>query len=126
INVSSSGFLMVNITPTAVAEIERQKLNQQTPDIFLRLAVKSGGCLDFFYDLTFESSAFVDDLAAAASDRLLEVNGINLIVDLQSWEYIQNLELDYAEDLMGGGFRFHNPQHQKTCGCGISFTPPAT
>jgi len=108
---------MVDISSTAVAEIKRLKLSHETPDICLRLAVKSGGCLDFFYELLFED----EDFQVEKSDRLLEANGINLVVDEQSWKYVQDLKLDYAEDLMGGGFRFHNPQHQKVCGCGISF-----
>jgi iron-sulfur cluster assembly protein len=112
---------MVDITPAAVAEIERIKLNRKIPDAHLRLMVKSGGCLEFFYDLTFESEVKIDKSQTAQSDRLFEVNGISLVVDPQSWKYIEFLKLDYAEDLMGGGFRFYNTQKQKTCGCGISF-----
>jgi iron-sulfur cluster assembly protein len=112
---------MVNITSAAVAEIKRIQLNQQMTDASLRLTVKAGGCLDFFYDLTFESRVELDESGGAKSDRRLEVNGISLVVDDQSWQYIEPLNLDYAEDLMGGGFRFHNPQSKKTCGCGISF-----
>lgn len=109
---------MIDLSPTAVAEIKRIK-NQQTPDTHLRLAVKPGGCLDFFYDLIFEANS--GDLEANSGDRLLDINGISLVVDEQTWEYVKDLRLDYAEDLMGGGFRFHNPLHKKTCGCGISF-----
>lgn len=109
---------MIDLTPAAVAEIERLKLNQQTAASFLRLKVKSGGCLKLFYELTLESQA-------APEDRQLEIKGIALVVDSQSWEYVRELQLDYAEDLMGGGFRFHNPQSKNTCGCGISFTPSA-
>jgi iron-sulfur cluster assembly protein len=116
---------MVNISPAAVEEIERIKLNRQIPDAYLRLVVKSGGCLDFFYDLTLESKVKIDEPQTDKSDRLLEINGISLVVDPQSWKYVEFLKLDYAEDLMGGGFRFHNPQSKKTCGCGISF-PQAT
>jgi iron-sulfur cluster assembly protein len=115
---------MVNITPAAVAEIKRIQLNRQMTDAPLRLMVKEGGCLDFFYDLSLvsrESRVELDDPQTAKSDRLLEVNGISLVVDSQSWQYVESLNLDYAEDLMGGGFRFHNPQNKKTCGCGISF-----
>jgi iron-sulfur cluster assembly protein len=112
---------MVNITSAAVAEIKRIQLNRQMTDVPLRLMVKAGGCLDFFYDLTFESRVELDELQSAESDRFLEVNGISLVVDSQSWKYIEFLNLDYAEDLMGGGFRFHNPQSKKNCGCGISF-----
>jgi iron-sulfur cluster assembly protein len=113
---------MVNITPAAVAEIKRIQLNRQMTDAPLRLMVKAGGCLDFFYDLTFESRVELEEFQTAKSDRLLEVNGISLVVDDQSWQYIESLNLDYGEDLMGGGFRFHNSLSQKTCGCGISFT----
>ncbi|MEY2830958.1 MAG: hypothetical protein RLZZ574_216 [Cyanobacteriota bacterium] len=111
---------MVNISPAAVAEIKRIKLNRKIPDAYLRLVVKSGGCLDFFYDLQFESKVEIAH-QTNKSDRLIEVDGISLVVDNQSWKYVEFLKLDYAEDLMGGGFRFHNPQNQKTCGCGISF-----
>jgi iron-sulfur cluster assembly protein len=112
---------MVNISPSAVAEIKRIKLNRKIPDAYLRLVVKSGGCLDFFYDLQFESQVKIDRSPTDQSDRLIEVDGINLAIDPQSWKYVESLKLDYAEDLMGGGFRFHNPQNKKTCGCGISF-----
>ncbi|MGB5634448.1 MAG: iron-sulfur cluster assembly accessory protein, partial [Waterburya sp.] len=54
-------------------------------------------------------------------DRKIETKGIHLIVDAQSWRYVEHLKLDYSEDLMGGGFRFYNPQIKNTCGCGISF-----
>ncbi len=116
---------MVKISPAAVAEIQRIKLNRKIPDAYLRLIVKPGGCLDFFYDLTFESEVKTNESQAAQSDRRLEVNGINLVVDFQSWKHVEFLQLDYAEDLMGGGFRFHNPQQPKTCGCGISFPKSA-
>jgi iron-sulfur cluster assembly accessory protein len=111
---------MVNISPAAVAEIKRIKLNRKIPDAYLRLVVKSGGCLDFFYDLQFESKIEIAH-QTNKSDRLIEVDGISLLVDTQSWKYVEFLKLDYAEDLMGGGFRFNNPQNHKTCGCGISF-----
>jgi len=113
---------MLEISPTAVAEIHRIERNRQTP-IYLRLMVKPGGCQDFYYDLAWESAPTEDSESATQSDLSLEINGISLIVDRQSWEYVRELKLDYAEDLMGGGFRFHNPQHRKTCGCGISFAP---
>lgn len=112
---------MVNITPAAVAEIKRIQLNRNMTAAHLRLMVKEGGCLDLFYDLAFESNVELNESQPVTSDRLLEVDGISLVVDSQSWQYIEFLNLDYAEDLMGGGFRFHNPQRKKTCGCGISF-----
>ena len=110
---------MVKISPSAIAEIERLKLSRQIPDIYLRLTVKSGGCLDFFYNLEFESETNLEQLKNG--DRILEIDGVKLAIDDGTWKYVQSLKLDYAEDLMGGGFRFYNPQVKKTCGCGISF-----
>ena len=106
---------MVEISSTAVAEIERIKRNRAISDSFLRLRIKSGGCSGLFYDLELE------DTPETSNDRIIEVQGIKLIVDAQSWQYIEHLKLDYSEDLMGGGFRFYNPRIKNTCGCGISF-----
>ena len=140
---------MVDISPTAIKEIKRLQLNRKIPDSFLRLTVKSGGCSGLYYDFEFDDQTSTNaDLGAESrqggtevsslkgenlhsrtsahqeSDRLIEVNGISLVVNTQSWKYVEHLELDYSEDLMGGGFRFHNPQSKKTCGCGISFSEP--
>ncbi len=117
---------MVQISSAAIAEIERIKLSRQVKDLYLRLMVKSGGCLDFFYDLKIEVGSKQTHTSPESGDRLIEVNGINLAIDSQSWQYVESLKIDYAEDLMGGGFRFHNSQHQHTCGCGISFKVEST
>ena len=118
---------MVEISPAAVAEIERMQRHLQLPDSLLRVVVQPGGCLDFFYNLSLDLLEVDDNMEPnlapdVKSDRLIEAQGINLIVDSQSWKFVENLKLDYAEDLMGGGFRFYNSQTKKVCGCGISFT----
>ena len=112
---------MVDISPAAVTEIRRMQRCRQLPDSLLRIAIRPGGCLDFFYNLSFESQHKKSDFELNG-DLLIQARGINLVVDSQSWKFVENLKLDYAEDLMGGGFRFHNPQTKKACGCGISFT----
>ena len=110
---------MVEISSTALAEIDRLKRTRKMPDSFLRLSVKSGGCSGLFYNLELENIS--ENLRHQQSDRTIEIQGIQVIVDPQSWQYIEHLQLDYSEDLMGGGFRFHNSQVKQTCGCGISF-----
>lgn len=138
---------MVDISATAVEEIKRLQLNRQISDSPLRLMVKSGGCFGLYYDFEFDDRTSSDDSSVEKSDvspplkkrlgnphsradshqesdRLIEVNGLKLVVNTQSWKYVEHLKLDYSEDLMGGGFRFHNPQLKKTCGCGISFSEP--
>ena len=57
-------------------------------------------------------------------DRIYQSNGISLVVDSQSYPYLQGLKLDYSEDLMGGGFRFHNSNVTASCSCGQSFSVP--
>lgn len=107
---------MVDISQAAAREIKRIKLSRQKPDSRLRLQIKSGGCSGLFYSLELESSN-----SETQGDRYYESNGIQVVVDAQSDPYITDLKLDYSEDLMGGGFRFQNPQVTATCGCGLSF-----
>ena len=109
---------MINISPTAIKEIKRIQANATLgKSNFFRLAIKPGGCSGMFYDLQLET----EEPQQSDEHHLLEIEGVSLIVDRQSWKYIENLKLDYSEDLIGGGFRFNNPQVKDICGCGISF-----
>ena len=105
---------MIYLSPAAINEIERLK-SKQPSNILFRLRVKSGGCADWFYDLAF-------DTTVQPQDQVLELQNLCVIIDRESLNYINELSLDYSEDLMGGGFRFHNPQATSTCSCGNSFS----
>ena len=107
---------MLQISSSAIQEIKRIQRNKKEPDIPLRLRINSGGCSGLFYELKLE-----DTINREKSDRPIEIDGINVVVDADSWQYVENLKIDYSEDLMGGGFRYHNPQAINVCGCGISF-----
>ena len=111
---------MVEISPTAILEIERIRANKH-PDSCLRLSVEKGGCRGLVYSLKLEEPESVLKDSASPNDRLVEIAGITLKIDAESWKYSEHLKLDYSEDLMGGGFRFNNPQITDSCGCGISF-----
>ncbi len=118
---------MLEISPIAAKEIKRLKLNSSIPGSLLRLKVKSGGCSGYFYDLKLENltdthSGNNVNESVASQDLWLEIDTIAIAVDPESWKYIEHLKIDYSEDLMGGGFRFDNPQVKNVCGCGISFT----
>ncbi len=106
---------MIDLSPAATREIKRIFSNRHS-NSSLRLAVKSGGCSGLYYDLKIE-----DDRGSDNSDRLIKIDEICFLVDSQSWKYVEHLKLDYSEDLMGGGFRFHHPQVKNFCGCGMSF-----
>ncbi len=106
---------MIDLSPSAAKEIKRLLAKQQNSKVFFRLQVKAGGCSDLFYDLGFDANLSQDD-------RTFDCTGISVVVDAKSFDYVKNLKLDYSEDLMGGGFRFHNPQAIASCGCGNSFS----
>lgn len=105
---------MIHLSTVAAEEIKRLQLKRQQPEARLRLGVQVGGCAEFYYTLDF-------DEAVNPGDRIYECSGISVIVDEQSCHYIADLTLEYSEDLMGGGFRFHNPKALESCGCGNSF-----
>jgi iron-sulfur cluster insertion protein len=78
--------------------------------------VSGGGCSGMQYGFTFEEEVNEDDFN-------LEFDGINLLVDSISSQYLQGSEVDYTESLQGSQFSIKNPQAQTTCGCGSSFSP---
>ncbi|MBW4560275.1 MAG: iron-sulfur cluster assembly accessory protein [Mojavia pulchra JT2-VF2] len=104
---------MIHLSPAAANEIGRLK-SKQPMNVLFRLTVKPGGCSGWFYEMSFDEMVKV-------GDRVFDLNGIQLVVDPESLDCINGLRLDYSEDLMGGGFRFYNPQAITTCGCGNSF-----
>jgi iron-sulfur cluster assembly protein len=104
---------MIHLSPTATHEIGRLKAKQPA-NILFRLQVKRGGCADWCYDIGF-------DQVVNAEDQVFDLDGLQIVIDNESLKYINGLSLDYSEDLMGGCFRFHNPQAIATCSCGNSF-----
>lgn len=106
---------MIILSPSAAKEIKRLLAKQRDPKVFFRLQVQAGGCSGWFYSLGF-------DEVVRQGDQVFSCAGISVLVDAESLDYVSNLALDYSEDLMGGGFRFHNPQALSSCGCGNSFS----
>lgn len=82
---------------------------------FVRVGVKSGGCSGLSYDLKF-------DKKQQKGDKIFEDNQIKIIVDNKSFLYLIGTTLDYSGGLNGTGFVFNNPNAQRTCGCGESFS----
>ena len=109
---------MINISPAAIQEITRLKSKFANPELLFRLEVGPGGCLGWIYKLNFD--------LPSPSDRLYQSSGIDILVDPSSIKYLNGLTIDYSEDLMGGAFRFHNPNAVTFCGCGNSFSTSAT
>jgi len=82
---------------------------------FLRVSVSNGGCSGMSYNLTFDNKE-------EEFDKIFESKGIKIICDLKSWFYVRGTEIDFSDDLLSGGFKLNNPNANKTCGCGTSFS----
>ncbi|MDG1038694.1 MAG: iron-sulfur cluster assembly accessory protein [Polaribacter sp.] len=82
---------------------------------YVRVGVKSGGCSGLSYDLTFDNKT-------EEKDKVFEENGIKIVVDKQSFLYLVGTVLEYSGGLNGKGFVFNNPNANRTCGCGESFS----
>ncbi|QSS97979.1 HesB/IscA family protein [Psychroflexus sp. ALD_RP9] len=105
-----------------VSESAKQKLislmaeeGYNTDDHFVRVGVKSGGCSGLSYDLNFDQNN-------QDTDKIFEDNGVKIVVNKSSFLYLVGTTLEYSGGLNGKGFVFNNPNAQRTCGCGESFS----
>jgi len=105
----------VTLTEAAVQEVKRLMNVQGLTEGGLRLGVKGGGCSGLSYTINFDDKI-------GPYDSVYEIDGIKVIVDTKSAIYLQGTQLDFHKDLMGGAFKFVNPNANKTCGCGESFS----
>ena len=107
----------VILTPAAVAQIKRLRAKKGDDALKLRVGVKGGGCSGLSYVLALED-------APHATDTVYDVDGVTVLVDPKSAQFISGMTLDYSTaNLLEGGLKYINPNVQKSCGCGTSFTP---
>src|SRR6476660_1850536 len=100
----------------SAADKVRQLIEEEgNPELKLRVFVQGGGCSGFQYGFTF-------DEAVAEDDTQLIQNGVTLLIDSMSLQYLMGAEIDYKEDLQGAQFVIKNPNATSTCGCGSSFS----
>jgi iron-sulfur cluster assembly protein len=104
------------ITPAAFAQVKKLLLKDGRPEAFLRLGVKGGGCSGMEYVMKL-------DTAGKAIDLVLESDGVRIVCDSKSAGFLEGATFDYTGNLIGGGFKFENPNASRSCGCGTSFTP---
>ena len=102
-------------TDSAAAKVADLIAEEGNTDLKLRVFVQGGGCSGFQYGFTFDEAVNEDDTT-------FEKNGVTLLVDSMSFQYLVGAEIDYKEDINGSQFVIKNPNAQTTCGCGSSFT----
>ena len=108
---------MIKVSPSAqekVSQLMREEGFNPSQD-FVGVGVKSGGCSGLSYDLSFDNSK-------SDQDRLFEDNQVKILVDKKSLLYLLGTTLEYSGGLNGKGFIFNNPNAERTCGCGESFS----
>ena len=111
----SSSTPVVTLSDAAINEIKRLMNVQGLTEVGLRLGVKGGGCSGLSYTVNFDEKI-------GPHDSVYDIDGIKIIVDLKSAIYLQGTQLDFQKDLVSGNFKFVNPNADKTCGCGESFS----
>jgi iron-sulfur cluster assembly protein len=108
---------MIQVSETAkkkVLEMMQDDGFNATTD-YVRVGVKSGGCSGLSYELKFDNQSH-------ETDKIFKVNGIKIVVDKKSFLYLVGTTLEYSGGLNGKGFVFNNPNANRTCGCGESFS----
>jgi len=105
---------VITLTETAVKELKRVVAKQGREDMALRVFVSPGGCSGMNYGMAFEDEP-------QDGDQGIEQDGVTVWVDEMSLMHLAGSEIDYVDQLMGGGFSIHNPNAVKSCACGHSF-----
>lgn len=106
---------LLEFTPAAAAKVAELILEEGNPNLKLRLYVTGGGCSGFSYGFAFDD-------AIAEDDTLTVTEGVSLVVDALSLQYVMGARVDFEDGLEGSRFVIHNPNAQTTCGCGSSFS----
>ncbi|HYM30571.1 MAG TPA: iron-sulfur cluster insertion protein ErpA [Candidatus Cybelea sp.] len=105
----------VSVTASAAKRIAEILKEDGTPGMMLRIAVSGGGCSGFQYGFTLDDARADDDVAVVR-------DGVTVLVDSVSIEYMQGAEVDFVEDMIGASFQIKNPNATSKCGCGSSFS----
>mgnify|MGYP001547480572 CR=1 FL=1 len=107
---------MITLTDRAAVQVRDLLEKQEKPNAYLRVFVSGGGCSGFSYGMTLEEEAM-------EGDQEFDSNGVKVIVDPRSATYVEGAQVDFVDNMMGGGFKIDNPNAASSCGCGSSFTP---
>ena len=105
----------ITVTEKAVKQLKTAMKSAGDENQILRMSVEGGGCSGMTYKMDFDNQQ-------QEFDKVFESNGLKIVCDLKSWLYLKDIEVDYSNDLLNGGFQIKNPNADRTCGCGTSFS----
>ena len=106
---------MIALTDSAASKVKELITAEGNDELSLRVAVRPGGCSGFSYEMFFDSDVATDDVTA-------DYAGVKVVVDPSSAQLLDGATLDYKDGLQQAGFAIDNPNAQRTCGCGQSFS----
>ena len=106
---------MITLTESAATKVKDLITQEGDDSLMLRVAVRPGGCSGFSYEMFFDSELEKEDITA-------EYGPVRIVVDPSSAQLLSGATLDYKDGLQGAGFAINNPNAQRTCGCGQSFS----
>jgi iron-sulfur cluster insertion protein len=105
----------IQFSSAAAAKVAELIADEGNPQLKLRLYVTGGGCSGFSYGFAFDDQVNEDDTR-------IDKDGVSMVVDMMSMQYLMGADIDYEDGLEGSRFVIHNPNAQTTCGCGSSFS----
>ncbi|MEE3188818.1 MAG: iron-sulfur cluster assembly accessory protein [Candidatus Neomarinimicrobiota bacterium] len=106
---------VITVTEKAVKQLKIAMKSAGDENQILRMSVEGGGCSGMTYKMDFDNQQ-------QEFDKVFESNGLKIVCDLKSWLYLKDIQVDYSNDLLNGGFQIKNPNADRTCGCGTSFS----
>jgi iron-sulfur cluster assembly protein len=106
---------VITVTEKAVKQLKIAMKSAGDENQILRMSVEGGGCSGMTYKMDFDNQQ-------QEFDKVFESNGLKIVCDLKSWLYLKDIEVDYSNDLLNGGFQIKNPNADRTCGCGTIFS----
>ncbi len=110
-----SGETLLEFSDSAARKLKALQVEEQNPNLMLRVSVYGGGCSGFQYTFSLEEET-------KPVDRTVEKDGVTLVIDQMSYQYLTGSTVDYVEGLEGAMFVVNNPNATSTCGCGASFS----
>ena len=114
-NAATEMPVPLNFSDSAANKVKELIVEEGNPELKLRVFVTGGGCSGFQYGFTFDEVQNDDD-------TVMQKNGVTLLIDSMSMQYMMGAEIDYTEGLEGAQFVIRNPNATTTCGCGSSFS----